>query len=1698
MLRHERPVEALARDRAQERRQASRYQLKEMNRRFPQESSSNLKPTNVDQVESDDAEELEEHWRQAAQMLTDDGEYLLDDRGKSRQQRNRQRQPQEGQKYQAYTTKQQSPGYAQNAPSTPESAQSRDTNSADNEADDDEQFEDDDSSISFAQSGCQSILSAWRIKAANRAARQLSRNSGRDSHRPTSVLSNGSSAITKKSLASTTFTSRGKSPASQTRIPLGPAQAQHFVTNSRRRRRANELILETLEARRRTLALSRQNTASLFGSASYLDGLGLDPMTGGVATGGQLALIQASSDDYNPRLSLSPSPLGRRGASPTALLRKQHQQQPRGPMSDIGQSRNSSTNNKLALAASSTASQAQRQRLLTGVKRSKESLKSINSKSPPAAPRRPPLAKLDQNSSDLYSSNSSSSDSSESSGSHFTQLVSSELAPDCILLDEQALKQSQQRNLLIAPQTSISQPRESFKRPARVLTEKPATSARPASTTVAQPPKVPERTKRKLKLSSSSPSPKPVTVLERKSESEVEGASKLRRGALRRDSIRRLRLNRTPQQQQQQQQQASMDSSSDVAQSSSDSSSFEVRKQQPLSPSRKLDIESNPFLNRGHFRTTSVRTTNNEAAPNLSEPTSTPKRNSWLFGSTRSGKQNDEAAVITTNNPRMFSEARRSSSSEQLAANRANKQQQKLKQQQQQQQQQEEDIRQVERMLRQMKPNQVFTSYAEEKQTSTMRDTVQNAPNMAASVKSSKLPANTTSNVKPNNTSAGNFATSTETTRATESPTRLVKKGSKSHNDLKFDATGNRRHYELEERWKHEKTSTGPVKGSKSPRDSEQRSEEKMISQRIEIMRSSSISPPVEFADPKSTFSPPRTSYQSMQQQQQQQQHQQTRRQPQPTAGLVTTTTASLQPANMRVQSSRELTQQAATRSKSPTLQQQKQVEREQQVAPSSVYRRALSEERPPVVARRKVPTTSTQPDQPRPIRNQQQVLKANKLQAEPSLPKFERTADDEFKKRVDYLRKLARANLTDEPVVSQQKVAGKALTKPMSTNWRQSNQQQEKSQQAKSNRWSFEPSPAERAKMSEQERRVAMTNLDALLADQYQLPVNEQTGSSAFQWRRSNSSLASLPTTRLARPTAEPARASLRSQASTNSERQESQSNNYSQAPSNKQLTSSAVVKLVVKEKSAPKLDYAIVEQHQPKGANQQQVEFHQVKSQQPVGSLVSKQAPQVNTSSARSPLRVASPRSPEFGAMAASSNDDSAIASSVSSPSLSFMMNPPNSGNEQTKPAPGTTTNQSASPNQSKPLTTLRVRPVNLASSQPVADQSSAATTGALQSILRRHQQQQQHSSPDTSSDSSSPRQQQVSESLEPNVKRVHNEQPQEPLFRSDARSPEPATSRPMSPSLKSSQPSQADSQTQEQQQAATKRVHFNDRTSIRSFESISSLASNSTAVPNDVLRQQVGSPDSMGSGSTSRLSAESPDLRKTSGAAIYAVRGDPELELDHANNLMALHHQQIVQQQQPIHYVPRYPEHLKPAGVAMMQAQPQAQPALPYLSMTAPPSISTAGASPQCSPQQVSGPAQVQQHIQYIVRPTSLTSTQIVPTRNFVRPPQAAPIVPKQNVVLDDDDDAYAFRLRQAATSRVFNYATGAPASPIIAQVQQQPTMQLQQQQQIHPAAIGVHHLQAGQSTSQTSRQQQTGNKKQQSRRHLDDLLNFHTEV
>uniref|UniRef100_A0A6G1SMF4 Drebrin-like protein n=1 Tax=Aceria tosichella TaxID=561515 RepID=A0A6G1SMF4_9ACAR len=301
------------------------------------------------------------------------------------------------------------------------------------------------------------------------------------------------------------------------------------------------------------------------------------------------------------------------------------------------------------------------------------------------------------------------------------------------------------------------------------------------------------------------------------------------------------------------------------------------------------------------------------------------------------------------------------------------------------------------------------------------------------------------------------------------------------------------------------------------------------------------------------------------------------------------------------------------------------------------------------------------------------------------------------------------------------------------------------------------------------------------------------------------------------------------------------------------------------------------------------------------------------------------------------------------------------------------------------------------------------------------------------------------------------------------------------------------------QQQQQSIQKRVHFNDRTSVRSFESISSTNSNTTAIQQQQqhqqsdlddysARQQVGSPDSMGSGSTSRLSCESPafgDFRRAGlgndglgggGAAIYAIRGDPDLEL--TANIQQQQHQQ----QQPLpttglqaqfhtmeqhhqhqtvpfysggnqHQAPRpamglqYAAHGQqflqmPASGGVVPSRPVVpvrQPAsiAPAVSssirMTAPPAINTSQLAWQQQQQQVYPQHQQQQQLR---SPTSagtqLYQGQQQPQHHLQHSPRAPASgqTPLRNDLmvsdsLDEDDPDYALRLRQAATRRVFNY-------------------------------------------------------------------------
>lgn len=1673
--------------------------------------------------DDDDDEEgdqlLEDRWRQAAQLLTDEDELRLFGGGPSGE------------------------------PTEVGAARS-------NRVAQFEEEDDDNSSISFAQSGCHSILSAWRLKAAHRAT-------SRQSRRPISVLSNGSSTGKRSAAASVALTARsslrggGKSPAAQTRIPLGPTSAQHFVTNTRRRRRANELILTTMEARRRALALNRQN-ASLLGSASYL-------------AGGSPTEVN-EHDDY--RLSMSPSPLIERTTKcpPSPRLSPA-----KVALSDLG-----------AVQHRATA-EAQRNRLLlASAKQLRHNLRASESpggKQPAshhqsASVKRPPLAKLDQNSSDLNTTNSSSSgseSSSSSSGSQFTQLVTSELvAPDCDLLEQREAIRAR----LNPPVGAESRQQQHRRSPAHSQQRRPPVVGSPARSSPQKPPRAPERIRRAKPSSPSerSPtSPEPQAKLDQ-TLAGSEKANKLRRGALRRDSIRRLRLTRSAAVSSEQQRDES--SSSDVAAPSSDSSMQQTgpssprdttdnnaRQFQALSKARRLDIESNPFLNRHHFRTTSVRSNSTGRGSEIGEGASSPappaptNRPANLGGSLRDsnsiGRIFGLASRPSTNSaaseqertikrverePRMFSQARRANATEQVAGSGDHKAQ--------------EEVRQVERMLREMKPNQVFSSYRlkEKEDSATMRSSETGAQPQQRKRESDWRQQSFNSRLREHHTvshenrslatSGGQHeqsrskqqyreaipSTVPNATREATNAARftsnrpdgdehfrgqttsnrqpVVSEGSRSRDDLKFDRMGNKRQCELAESWRREQT-TSPTSD-----------EERFTSKRMELIRSTSISPPLAFADPAK------------------QRRSDTHRPPQPSSPK-------------RVTEAQKDNQQAY-----PRYQTRLVVERpaSHQTAPSGT-RRSASEERPTVATRnRALAASASQHTQPRQV-----VGTSGRPAAQASLPKFEDTAEDEFRKRVDYLRKLARANISSEPVLgeatkrketSAKTTAAQPLaaerpppvsrTKPISINWRQEDLNGNQRSFPKSSnlsstqsdllanderaKWNFGPLAERPAKpQARTTRNMATTNLDlALLADRYQTRSNQLEAEAgpvsalAGKWRRSNSSLASIGS-RSAGTTKPPQRATsplplasleprLPAQKSVNLLRPLPQGNQVvDQQARPAELTSSAVVKLVVKEKSAPELDFAFVEQ-QPVVQTARQMAApqakqlgnmlparpQQVSNQQRPSSLINKQRSllmqqsypdklqqektQANSSIGatriRSPLRVASPRSPEFGNMAASSNDDSAIASSVSSPSLSFMLN--TAGGEQPVHRVGQpslpTGGRSASPSS------LAQRSVSQQNSGKNYRKPVDNSSGVLQSILRRHQQQNQHlQSTGYSSDSSN----QVvtgsssgALSCEPTRKPANR--PEEPLFRSDARSPElqvssaPIRQVPMDEHSDGAQQAPADSS------SPPKRVHFNDRTSIRSFESISSLVSNSTAVPNNnlLIRQQVGSPDSLGSGSTSRLSAESPELRRAgslgSGAAIYAVRGDPELEVAQER---ALQRQHILGR----------PIEVAQATYTNMARQPAAagNPMLcnpiarydpanqAFIRMTAPPSISTS--SGNFSPRTLGGPLQARP-VQYIVRPTSMTSTQIVPT--MVGNPMQ---VNRMNLRPDEDDEEpdYALRLRQAATNRVFSYVDGlaASASP---QRHMSPTVGQQVRQQQH--------------------QQQQANR----RLAMEDLLNFQTEV
>lgn len=266
-------------------------------------------------------------------------------------------------------------------------------------------------------------------------------NSQTSTPRPVSVLSNSSSVATKRSTLSKFLLGSAirKSPSSNSgsqrdnRIPLGPRSAQHFVTNSRRRRRANELVLEALEARRRALAINRQNAASLYGSTSYLD--------------------QASDQFYSnsqlpiqSRISLTPSPILINDSISHQINRQNNTPSPiskRPALSDLGTNNN---NNRQINSNNDNNNQSMlSNRLMKKAENNINKLSNENNKkkkkaSPLSRSKSQTSNKLDQNSSDLCTTNSSSDSSSSqissSDESRFTQLVTSDLvAPDYNLLE---------------------------------------------------------------------------------------------------------------------------------------------------------------------------------------------------------------------------------------------------------------------------------------------------------------------------------------------------------------------------------------------------------------------------------------------------------------------------------------------------------------------------------------------------------------------------------------------------------------------------------------------------------------------------------------------------------------------------------------------------------------------------------------------------------------------------------------------------------------------------------------------------------------------------------------------------------------------------------------------------------------------------------------------------------------------------------------------------------------------------------------------------------------------------------------------------------------------------------------------------------------------------------------------------------------
>lgn len=835
-----------------------------------QKAASNLRRQKLKnfQYEDDDLDFINEdhQWRQAAQILSHTEDDLVDDLRQQQQQQQQQRQRQQ-----------------------------------------DENQDDNSSSISFAQSGCHSILSAWRFKA-NRLKKKKQQQLISSSKRPQSVLSNASTNFTRKSTTS--------SFKNNNRILLGyPSQQKqqsYFVTNSQRRRRANELILSTLDARRR--AYNLQRNASLFGSNLYLN----DDLEN---------LMDSGKQQYTSRHSLSPSPVAlsnsqlaneaRRSKSPSAVLQ-------RPALSDLGLSSAAATNR--------------------GSYKPKPLAKKVSSSSRSNSP--------ETESSEAESEHSSS-------GSQFTQLVTSELTPNCLDLLNNQFGNSRISKPTAASKTLIS-----------------AAERLPISEPIRQRQKADEAERS-----------------ERGSDLNSNSNRQFRRDVLMRDSIRRLRLSNRAQQPAQQPQQRQIVNDADES-SSSTSSDQQLKQLKPLPKARKMDIENNPFLKRGHFRTTSVRSVESTIS--------------------KSNAPENQQPIVRANKPKILTPKPRITPSETINTFNSSQANSNKKD-------DEDDVQLVERMLRQMKPNQVFTSYNKQKSETLLNSNERILTTLNEPIKLSKVPS--------------------QHQQAAPSSSRSMK------------------------------TSDSVVSRSSPTR-----------AQRMELPdRIANISPPLGFGD---SIAEEPNYYLN--------------REPKTRLVIV------------------------EPRSRSTTSIKKIEISKQQQQP--QIVNRSVSVERPPIVATRRKITPQT-------------ALRTTSQQDLKPLPVFERTADDEFKKRVDYLRKLAKANLdSDESAKNnsnKQQQRQQPLTRPMSTNWSRNEPtvvpttdrpkpllsspsgRTEVTQSLFDERARWKSGPYANKEDLSPRRSPATTNLDSILADRYQLNKEQslvlERPDGGNRWRRSNSSLASL-----------------------------------------------------------------------------------------------------------------------------------------------------------------------------------------------------------------------------------------------------------------------------------------------------------------------------------------------------------------------------------------------------------------------------------------------------------------------------------------------------------------------------------------------------------------------------------------------------------